>query len=172
MTDKHPGRKPIHGHSRRGAPSGTYNSWRGMLDRCRPENAYGALGIAVCERWHLFAHFLSDMGERPDGHEIDRANVLGHYEPGNCSWLPVRENRQNRRTTKLTPDLMTRVVELRRAGCSQRAIALDLGVAKNTIWKFLNGKSWYQHGWMVGGMSDAEAEKEVNGLNPETGLPR
>ena len=80
-----------HGHARVGALSPTFESWRSMLDRCyRPANDswkhYGGKGIKVCERWHVFANFLADMGERPKGMTIHRLDSNRDYEPGNCEW--------------------------------------------------------------------------------------
>jgi hypothetical protein len=84
-----------HGHSpRNGKPSPTYNSWRAMIDRCRPGKVYGKRGITVCDRWRAFTNFLEDMGERPVGMEIDRGK--GNYTPENCQWLPVSQNRAQR----------------------------------------------------------------------------
>lgn len=77
--------------------------WRAMLARCRNPNStayhkYGARGIAVCERWHRFENFLADMGERPTPkHSIDRIDVLGNYEPGNCRWATPDEQARNKR---------------------------------------------------------------------------
>jgi hypothetical protein len=74
-----------------------------MLARCEnPKNSryytYGALGISVCERWHTFTNFLEDMGMRPDGkYSIDRINVYGNYEKGNCRWATDQEQAQNKR---------------------------------------------------------------------------
>jgi hypothetical protein len=93
-----------HGHSpnnRRRTP--TYNSWRAMVERCtyppHPFYAdYGGRGIAVCDRWrHSFAVFLADMGARPVGHTLDRVDVDVDYEPGNCRWSTVKQQRWNRR---------------------------------------------------------------------------
>jgi hypothetical protein len=93
-----------HGHSpsnRRRTP--TYNSWRAMVERCtyppHPFYAdYGGRGIRVCDRWrHSFAVFLADMGARPVGHTLDRLDVDGDYEPGNCRWSTVKQQRWNRR---------------------------------------------------------------------------
>lgn len=78
-----------------------YNAWRTMRARCSNpthENYryYGGRGVRVCARWESFENFLADMGERPEGKEIDRINNNGHYEPGNCRWVTHAENVRNR----------------------------------------------------------------------------
>lgn len=113
-----------------------------MIDRCRPNAAYGKRGIAVCERWRTFANFLADMGERPLGFELDRVSPLGDYEPANCQWTLKRQNRQYRRTTKLTPDKRQTVLELRKIGLTRQQIADHLGVSFSCIKGFLSGEAW------------------------------
>lgn len=80
----------------------TYSSWQAMLNRCRNENIptwphYGGRGITICERWESYESFLADMGERPDGRSLDRINVDGNYEPGNCRWATAQEQARNQR---------------------------------------------------------------------------
>lgn len=99
------GRPPKHGHSRRSGHSRTYKSWAGMLQRCQNPNDqdyynYGARGISVCHRWQEFQQFLNDVGERPEGLELDRIESSKNYEPGNVRWATERTQSINRRWTR------------------------------------------------------------------------
>lgn len=91
-----------HGRAR----SSEYNSWRAMKDRCsNPHNEkyefYGGRGITYCERWNDFNNFLEDMGDKPTPqHTIDRIDVEGNYEPGNCRWATWSEQAVNKRPKK------------------------------------------------------------------------
>lgn len=85
--------------------SRTYRTWESMRHRCQNPNhsgyyKYGALGIKVCDRWQVFANFLADMGERPEGMTLDRIDVCGNYEPSNCRWATAQTQAINRRSTR------------------------------------------------------------------------
>lgn len=99
-------RSTKHGHATNGLLSSTYHSWVAMVQRCtNPKNKhysdYGGRGIRICARWkNSFQAFLEDMGEKPIGTSIERANNSGHYEVGNCYWAsPIRQanNKRNNR---------------------------------------------------------------------------
>ncbi len=85
----------------RGNP--TNNTWRAMIQRCtNPKNNryefYGARGVKVCDRWlESFKNFLDDMGERPEGLQLDRINTNDHYYKENCRWVTPLVNSHNRR---------------------------------------------------------------------------
>jgi hypothetical protein len=93
-----------HGQSMQSARSAGYGIWSAMKDRCSNHKnkgyaAYGGRGIRVCDRWCAsFEDFIADMGSRPSRrHSIDRINVNGNYEPGNCKWSTRKEQDLNRR---------------------------------------------------------------------------
>lgn len=95
-----------HGHSAHGVATGTYTSWKAMIQRCcNPRSKhftrYGACGITVCKRWREFENFLKDMGAKPSGLTIERMNNALGYRPGNCRWATRAEQVFNRHNTQL-----------------------------------------------------------------------
>ncbi len=102
MAAEHSNRK--HGHCSKSGKSKTYRTWRSMMQRCyrvkeKSYANYGARGISVCERWRDFVNFLADMGEVPDGMELDRIDNARGYEPGNCRWATRKMQMRNTRLT-------------------------------------------------------------------------
>lgn len=82
-----------------------YRSWRAMKARCDNPKAtdfkhYGGRGITYCKRWEKFEAFYADMGPRPKDRTLDRIDVNGNYEPGNCRWATHHEQITNRRPIK------------------------------------------------------------------------
>jgi hypothetical protein len=86
-----------------------YKSWCCIKQRCyNPNydryNYYGGRGIKVCNEWlNSFETFLKDMGIKPGkDYSVDRIDVNGNYEPGNCRWADriTQRNNQRPRTKK------------------------------------------------------------------------
>ena len=104
--------KTKHGHAVDGKYTKTYYCYYSMLQRCYNSNNisypnYGAKSITVCDRWRYgegsksgFECFLKDMGEASEGLSIDRINVNGNYEPSNCVWATVKEQANNKSTSR------------------------------------------------------------------------
>ncbi len=78
----------------------TRNTHKNMLSRCLNEDHvafhnYGGRGIKVDPRWLDYVEFVADMGERPEGCELDRVNNDGDYCKDNCRWVERKENLRN-----------------------------------------------------------------------------
>lgn len=119
-------RMTIHGLSKTRA----WQAWNHMRHRClNPKDAafadYGGRGISICPQWLIFENFHADMGQPPAGRSLDRIDVNGNYEPGNCRWATDFEQSQNRRN----------VVSIEVSGRSQTVAewARETGVNPSTI---------------------------------------
>lgn len=82
-----------------------YGIWCHLKTRCNCETAgayhwYGGRGIRVCEEWsksfEAFERWAMANGYS-DKLELDRKDVNGDYEPGNCRWANRFQQMQNRR---------------------------------------------------------------------------
>lgn len=128
------------------------NKWLQMISRCRNPNSdnyrwYGARGIDVCGRWrNSFDAFLKDVGIPPDGHELDRIDTDGNYEPGNVRWVTHAENMRNRRPfdneRKLDADDVRTIDFQLSMGRTQKNIAADFNVTRQHISRIATGRDW------------------------------
>lgn len=98
------------GYKHGGALSPEWRVWSDMVRRCTDPRVaafvnYGGRGISVCNRWLSFENFRDDMGERKPGMTLERKDVNGNYEPGNCEWIPAAlQARNTRRTVRVSLD--------------------------------------------------------------------
>lgn len=83
-------------------------TWMRMIQRCYNPNVerypeYGGRGIRMSERWvNSFETFFTDMGPKPsDDYSIERIDVNGNYEPGNCRWATTFDQSRNRRNNQI-----------------------------------------------------------------------
>lgn len=114
-----------------------YATWYEMQQRCFSSKQgeykyYGGRGITVCERWMDVRNFIADMPERPPGCTLDRVDVNGNYEPGNCRWATKSQQMNNtRRNVNVTIDGVTKTVqewsEISPAHCNTIRHRLNIG---------------------------------------------
>jgi len=77
-----------------------YKSWQNMTNRCyKPKTfayeRYGGRGIIVDDDWKDFENFYKDMGNPPDGMEIERIDNNKNYCKSNCKWATHLEQMRN-----------------------------------------------------------------------------
>lgn len=123
-------------YNRREANEPTYNCWHSMLDRCQnPNHPYwanwGGRGITVCAAWANpqagFAAFLADMGPKPPGLTLERADNSKGYSADNCRWATMRDQARNRRSFKLTADMLQSILALYDDGVPVGEISRQVG---------------------------------------------
>lgn len=92
-----------------GSKTRLYRIWRSMRERCSCEYSkvyrhYGGRGIHVCPEWNDFSVFREwayangyDPNAKRGKSTIDRIDVDGNYEPGNCRFVDMAVQARNTR---------------------------------------------------------------------------
>ncbi len=122
-----------------GSKTRLYAIWNTMLNRCRNPKVkefknYGARGIDVCPRWWKFENFKADMGDRPFGATLERADNHGNYDPRNCYWATRADQARNKRNN--------RVITYKGRSQVLQDWANDLGVTAGALIYRLDYKGW------------------------------
>lgn len=126
-----------------------YRVWVSMKYRCYNSKAtgfkrYGGRGIKVCDRWKKsFKAFHDDMGDPPEGMQIDRIDNNGNYTKNNCRWATPQENVRNSTVTPLTAD-DAKIIKfaLNFTDMPYDRLAEMFSVSFNTIQQIKLGYSW------------------------------
>lgn len=120
-----------------------YRIWCGIISRCENPNDtgykdYGGRGIQIFAGWRhdflAFERWALESGYT-DLLSIDRINVDGNYEPGNCRWATEKQQGNNKTSSRFLT-----------FGGERKTIsqwAEITGISRNTI------KNRINHGWSV-----------------------
>jgi hypothetical protein len=125
----------------------TYNSWRGMRERCYSKKHvsyqnYGGRGIKVCDTWkNDFYAFFNDMGKKPKNTSLDRIDNNGDYSPKNCRWADQKTQVQNSRQFLLPEEKIDAIRNALKSGARQIDIAVMCGVSRSHIANIATGHS-------------------------------
>lgn len=137
-----------HGDSR----TRLYKLWAAMLTRCGHRKCsnpsahryYIERGVTVCPEWQEYTVFRAWAGKSgyDDALTIDRIDSNVGYLPSNCRWISMADNLRNRSCVKLKREDIPAIRSRLAAGESQQVIALDYGVAPNSISRIKTGRRW------------------------------
>lgn len=100
----------LHGYATRGNQNPLYSIWAGIKSRCHNSNDkdyenYGARGIALHDEWldnaeSFIKWVISNLGDRPKNHSVDRIDNDIGYVPGNLRWATQTIQQNNKRTNR------------------------------------------------------------------------
>lgn len=98
-----------HATTHGGSRTRLYRVWRIMRERCsctysKQYKQYGARGVRVCDEWNdfeVFRRWAYKNGYDPEAKRgectLDRIDVNGNYEPGNCRFVNMAAQCRNKR---------------------------------------------------------------------------
>jgi hypothetical protein len=121
-----------------------YRAYIDAKSRCNnPNNSqfknYGERGIEM--RFKSFEEFFADIGPKPSPKlSLHRVNNDAHYERGNIIWADWTTQARNKRCWRnviAARERISELVELYKAGVSQRDLAARFEIGKRTIHQLL-----------------------------------
>ena len=127
-----------------------YQVWANMKSRCMTTTChnyhyYGGRGITICNEWAksfiAFKKWAMSHGYA-NTLQIDRINNDGDYTPDNCRWVTSQVNSQNKRNTRLTPDIVKQIRLLASQQVSQSDIARRFAIGVPTVHNVIHGNKW------------------------------
>jgi len=89
-----------------------------------------------------FDNFYADMGDRPPGMSLEREDVNGNYEPGNCLWASSRDQARNTRSSVVTFARVQEILGRFEHGETKASIGRRLGVDPFYVGALISGKAW------------------------------
>jgi hypothetical protein len=111
---------------------------------------YGGRRITVCERWHRFENFLTDMGFKPAPKmTLERVNNELGYSPENCKWATWKEQAKNKRSHGWNKLTEADAVMIRADPRKYYEIAKDYNVTRPMIGYIKQGKSFAHVGGVL-----------------------
>lgn len=147
-------RNTTHGCSK----SRLYRIWKGMRKRCLNENEpayknYGGRGIKICDEWlddyQAFRNWAMENGydeNAPYGEcTIDRIDVNGNYEPGNCRFITLGEQSRNTRHCRQVEVVDSNNDVIATYGTVTEAVE-QTGISKSSIYRTCTGRQKSTHG--------------------------
>lgn len=104
---------------------------------------YGKVVVKKRRVWAHRAMWEQVNGPIPPGLELDHlCRVPACVRPDHLEAVTHRENIRRGKGTRVTPQVIAQVRELREAGLSQRQIAARVPVGRTTVGDILNGHRW------------------------------
>jgi len=130
-----------------------YRVWCDMRRRCRDEwrynyKDYGGRGIRVCDEWDKdyipFREWAISNGYEK-GLQLDRKQNGGNYEPSNCHWTTSTFNNRNRRSNKLTAEMVAEIRGFYKSGVKIPVLVKEYGICRGTMYSLCASNP--RHSW-------------------------
>lgn len=107
---------------------------------------YGGYGKVTVRKRRVWAHramWEQTNGPVPEGLELDHlCRVPCCIRPDHLEAVTHRENLRRGKGTRVTPEMLAQIRELRVTGMSHRDIARAVGIGRTSVGDILNGHRW------------------------------